>query len=412
MLHRILFLCFSVLSYDPKTAMEAKMVRFLIPVLFPFLLVATSSMGLVSMAQETTVQIMLCPQGGLQPQAVVDADEGVHMIYLVGKPDQANIMYVYRSRTKQEFSKPLRVNSQDGCATAMGTIRGAQLAIGSNNRPHVAWNGNGKAQPRPSKGSPMLYTRLKDDKSGFEPQRNVITWAPGIDGGGSIAADEKGHVYVAWHANHKAKSEAERKLYVARSQDDGKTFAKEVRANSKQTGACACCGMKAAVDADGKLFMLYRAAKRGKERSIMLVTSKNGKKFKTQELHPWPVKYCVMSSASMVARKKSMLLAWETQGQIYMASMKSGASKIGRPVSAPGQGKGSRKHPAVVTNKKGEVLLIWTEGTGWNRGGTAHWQLHDKSLKVIGVPGGPKKVPTWSFATGFGLPDGSFVLVH
>jgi prepilin-type processing-associated H-X9-DG protein len=79
------------------------------------------------------------------------------------------------------------------------TIRGAQMALGKYGRVHIAWNGHA-----PEKGSymeaPMLYTRLNDAGTAFEPERDVITFARGLDGGGSVAADDQGNVYVAWHA--------------------------------------------------------------------------------------------------------------------------------------------------------------------------------------------------------------------
>jgi DNA-binding beta-propeller fold protein YncE len=43
----------------------------------------------------------------------------------------------------------------------------------------------------------MLYARLDDAGTAFEPQRNLIQVAAGLDGGGSVAADQAGNVYVA-----------------------------------------------------------------------------------------------------------------------------------------------------------------------------------------------------------------------
>jgi hypothetical protein len=43
-------------------------------------------------------------------------------------------------------------------------------------------------------------------------------------------------------------------------------------------------------------------------------------------------------------------------------------------VPAPGDGK-NRKHPAIAASAAGEVLLTWTDGTGWKRGGTLNWAL-------------------------------------
>ena len=42
----------------------------------------------------------------------------------------------------------------------------------------------------------MLYTRLNDQGTAFEPQRNLMLRTFGLDGGGTVAADAAGNVYV------------------------------------------------------------------------------------------------------------------------------------------------------------------------------------------------------------------------
>ena len=52
--------------------------------------------------------------------------------------------------------------------------------------------------PRPEMGrpgAPMLYSRLNNSRTGFEPQRNLMARTFGLDGGGTIAADSAGDVY-------------------------------------------------------------------------------------------------------------------------------------------------------------------------------------------------------------------------
>src|SRR5579885_3071125 len=146
------------------------------------------------------VNLIRVPNAGIQPQ-IVEQDGVVHLIYFSGAPEKGDIYYVKSRDFGRTFSKPLRVNHTPGSAIAIGNIRGAQMAIGRGGRVHVAWNGSAAAEPRgPAGETPMLYARMNDRGTAFEPERNVIQQAYGLDGGGSIAADSKGDVYVFWHA--------------------------------------------------------------------------------------------------------------------------------------------------------------------------------------------------------------------
>jgi hypothetical protein len=88
------------------------------------------------------VTLVRVPNGGIQPQAVVDSSGVLHLVYLHGDLDAENICCVYKPLTgNQPFSAPLRVNSVPGSATAAGSIRGAQIAVGRQSGISVVWNG-------------------------------------------------------------------------------------------------------------------------------------------------------------------------------------------------------------------------------------------------------------------------------
>src|SRR5262245_57602313 len=108
---------------------------------------------------EKKINVVRTPDHGIQPQAVVDAAGTLHLIYFKGEPGKGDLFYVHRKRGKHGFSGPIRVNSDASSAIATGTIRGGQIAIGKNQRVHVAWND--------SKGKGMFYARLKEDGSAF-----------------------------------------------------------------------------------------------------------------------------------------------------------------------------------------------------------------------------------------------------
>ena len=67
------------------------------------------------------------------------------------------------------------------------------------------------------------------------------------------------------------------------------------------------------------------------------------------------------------------LAAWETAGQVQYAPVGTSTDPA-RVVRAPG-GDRNRKHPALAVNARGDVLLAWTVGMGWQRGGSVAWQV-------------------------------------
>ena len=362
-----------------------------------------------------TVTLMPTPNGGIQPQTAVDSRGAVHLLYYKGDPAAGDLFYARMQPGETRFSAPIQVNSQPGSAIAMGTIRGGQIAVGANDRVHVAWNGSNKAGPKGpgANPNPMLYTHLNAAGTAFEPQRNLITWAGGLDGGGTLAAARTGDVYVAWHANPKSDGEENRAVYLAHSTDNGQTFARERRINSVPTGVCGCCALRAFVDRDGKVYVFYRAATEKIYRDMYLLTSADkGATFRSEKVHPWNLNACPMSSSSMTQVRTGVEAAWETKEQIYFADFRPDGSRLTPPLSAPSGGNGPRKHPVVVANANGQTLLAWTEGTGWSRGGSVAWQVYGPDGPLPALQGRQPGVPVWGLLTAFARPDGGFTLLY
>jgi hypothetical protein len=358
------------------------------------------------------VVLLRTPDSGLQPQAAVDATGALHLIYYKGDISAGDIYYVRRAPGAPAFSSPIRVNSQPASAIAAGSIRGAQLALGKNGRVHVAWNGSKTAQPPgPNGSSPMLYTRLNDAGAAFEPQRNLMHDGAFLDGGGTLAADGAGHVWVAWHAMGEVKGEDHRRVYVAVSRDDGRAFAREVPAWREPTGACGCCGMRAFAGRRGILYMLYRAATEAVDRDmVLLVSADSGRTFRGSRIDRWKLNACPMTSESIVEGAGKIEVAWQTQKQVYFAPVDPGSAAIAPRVAPPGEG--SRKYPALAINPAGETLLAWAEDTGWQKGGSLAWQLFDSSGHPIGDSGRAPGVPANSFPAAFAGTGGAFTIVY
>ena len=56
--------------------------------------------------------------------------------------------------------------------------------------------------------------------------------------------------------------------------------------------------------------------------------------------------------------------------------------------------------------------LVWTEGMGWNRGGSVAWQVFDKSGRPTRARGRADGVPVWSLVAVFAQPSGDFTILY
>lgn len=372
-----------------------------------FLMVTRSVLA----ADGPRVEAVRVPDGGTYPQALTDGKGRVHLVYAKGDPMRADVYYVRSDDGAKTFTKPLRINSHPRSVIITGTVRGPHLALGKDDRPHVAWMGSDEAQPRfEGKKTPMLYTRLNDAGDAFEPQRNVIQQRPGLDGGGSVAADKDGNVYVAWHAPNGAEGEENRDVWITRSRDDGKTFDVETAVLPKKVGICGCCGMRIHAGDEGRVFIVVRSAEEMVNRDIHLLASDDhGKSFRIAAVDPWNVGKCVMSTASLGHADGRLLAVWETKDQVKLASI----NPASRGSVAMMQVAGIGKHPSLAMNGRGDFVVAWGVGTGWNKGGAVAWRVFDQHGTAISSQTGREEgLPVWSVPAVIALPDGRFKVIY
>ncbi len=347
------------------------------------------------------VQVLAAPEQGIQPRALVDTKGVLHLVWYAGSAKGGNLFHATRLENKT-WSTPVRVNSIADSAVAAGTIRGAQVAIGRDGCLHVVWNGFDANAP---KGTPLplYYTRSLDGGNTFEPQRAVSGDWP-LDGGGAVAADPQGKVHVLWHAGPHGEGETARRIFIRTSEDDGRTFGAERAISPEGMGVCACCAMQALATRSGAVHVLYRSATDGgRSRDIATLTSQDGgKTFSHAVVDPWRINGCPMSSMSLVElRDGSVAGAWEREGQIHASRFDTAGAMMG-PLSSTSvkgsPGKGQRKHP-VLAVANGRILMLWAEGTAWNKGGALAWQVFTEELKPTDESGAAGDVPVWSFGS-------------
>ena len=388
-----------------------------------FFLVILSLVPTIARARE--VITMRVPNGGNAPQVAVDEKGVVHLVYFkAAKGNDGDLYYVRSADGGATWSSPaVRVNSQPNSSVA---ARVPRVAVGRGGRVHVVWNGSSQALPKgprnpgqpadsPYNGMPLLYARLNDAGDAFEPQRNLMTRTYTLDGGAAVAADREGNVYAVWHASAEGLPDGEqgRRVWVARSSDDGKTFAPESMAWDEPTGACGCCHVRAYADpADGTLYVMYRAAETAIERDIfVLVSTDHGKSFRGSEVDPWRTATCPMSSMTFVRTPAGVLAGWETEGHVRFGPVKLPEAKV-TGKNEPSPGKADRKYPELAVNDRGETIRAWTEGMGWKKGGAVAWQVYDRAGKPTAAHGRQDGVPPDGAAAVFARADGTFVVMY
>jgi hypothetical protein len=365
--------------------------------------------GTSAIARSVGVTLARTPEGGIQPQAAVDAAGTVHLLYFKGDPGHGDLFYARLPHGAEAFTPALRVNSEPGSAIATGSVRGGQITLGRTGFVHVAWNASRPLERNGTKQTPMWYTRLRPGGRTFDPQRAIGSHTRHLDGGGSVAADGAGNVYVVWHAAGAVDGESHRRIYVASSSDDGGRFSEETPFGDA-AGLCGCCQLETLVDRRGRLNVLYRAAGAALHRDAMWLRVSRGRAAAPVRLQAWELPACPMTTFAMTHRGEDIVAAWETQQQIHSAVLTPESLRLSEPSAMSGTA--LRKHPAVAVNSAGDTLFAWTEGTAWARGGTAAWELRDRTGVRLASAAAAGEVPVWTLVAAVARADGSFLLIH
>ena len=367
-------------------------------ILQPFLLAVFT----VSAAEVSFERV---PEGGVQPQIATSKDGTKHLVYLTGDPRGCEVRYTIKKAGSGSWETPRTVNSTPASAIAMGTIRGAQIAIGAEDSIHIVWNGPGDHKHQVP--APLFYTRSLDHGATFEPQRDLRSETQALDGGASIAASADGAVFIVWHGAPAGAQPGEinRRVYVMRSANQGKTFSMPQIANADDPGVCACCSLKAFVTPSGELFTLYRAARDKNQRDAVLMSSRDGGvTFQHRDVGRWAINACPMSSFAATSEGKTTRGAWEAEGKVFTSLLDTASEAL--VISED-----KARHPSLAINAQGETLVTWSIGTGWQKGGQLGWCLLDAAGNKTGQQGTKTGLPMWDFTAAYADGD-DFVVMY
>lgn len=361
-----------------------------------------------------SIRVERLPTGAVQPKLVRSSNGTLHLVYLSGDSKAADVYYQSRpAAPDSKWSDPVRVNSEAGSAIAIGTIRGPDITLGRGDSVHVVWNGSSKATANSTNGSPFLYANSKANPPQFSPQRSLNPTTRHLDGGGAITADSDGNLYAFWHSSGSSVPDGEeyRTVFMVQSRDAGDSFSMPRSISPASLGACGCCGLSALAEPKGKLHVLFRSAGQRQNRDMVLLTSTDGGvSFQETSTDPWKATQCPMSLPSLaLGSGNALLLSWETGASVKWSRLDAKPPTGHNPKVPTGTGK--RKHPVILQNSQGITLQLWSEGTGWQKGGAVEWQLFDTNDHAIGTVHRTENLPVWGRPAAVVLPGDRDFLV-
>jgi hypothetical protein len=146
-------------------------------------------------------------------------------------------------------------------------------------------------------------------------------------------------------------------------------------------------------------------------RDMYLLESRDhGATFTGSDIAKWDVGYCVMSAESFVSGPSGMFAAWESEKQVHFGRVNPSADTVADAIAA-GKATG-QKYPSLAENKSGLLLVSWTEGMGWKRGGSLHWELFDRSGQPASETEAIAGVPAWSLVAAYPRSNGNFAILY
>ena len=210
-------------------------------------------------------------------------------------------------------------------------------------------------------------------------------------------------------ALHGAPPPVSKALLLARSTDEGETFATPAPIESDYPGgACACCALRAVLRADRSLLLGFRGAHQNVRDVYVLREAGASPRFRSIRVSAddWTFEGCPMAGPSLEAvGADEIRVAWMSRDQVYRSVSRDGGRSFG-PRIAPSDGSGGRRTlPLTVSGAHGEQLFAWIES------GRVRWeQIGAEETPIGSCDNGPVGADTR--VTAFADPDGGFVLVY
>jgi hypothetical protein len=307
---------------------------------------------------------------GQQPQLTTAPDGSVYLVY-----GSENNIYCSVSMDGGDHFAPPVIVANEG-PLALGRHRGPRIAATQDVVVITAEVGKlGKGQD----GSLMAWTS-KDRGKTWSKSTTINDAANSArEGLHCMAAGPHNLVFAAWlDLRNLVPGNPGTELYGSVSSDGGITWSRNMRVYQSPDGTiCQCCHPSAAVDASGRILVMWRNALAGSRDLYWTASTDGGKTFsagKKLGMGTWLLSACPMDGGDItVARDGVAETIWRRQDQIFFSGP-SGAEEL----------VGSGKNPAIIHGASGRYLA---------------WEDSAKNCVVLLKPGAKAPIPLGTNST-------------
>lgn len=277
--------------------------------IFSFVTVAALLSALLA-GQSSAAQVKILPDnftGAKQPQ--IAADPKGNIFVALGKE---NSVYVARSANGgKTFQTP----------TLVGTVE--KLALGMRRGPQIVAGEKSVVATAISHTDGNLYSWISEDEGSTWSKLARINDAAksAREGLHGMAGNESGLIFSAWLDLRNQKTQ----LWGARSINGGKSWEPNVQIyESPDKTICECCHPSVALADDGKIVVMWRNWLGG-NRDMYLARSEDGGKTFESALKlgtgNWPLKGCPMDGGSVIISSNQVVAVWRRENRLFASSM-------------------------------------------------------------------------------------------
>jgi hypothetical protein len=325
---------------------------------------------------------------GKSPKFYARRAQGLMLVKTVPAPGGgADLVFQSSLDLGESFTETMKVNHVPGEVYDHGENSPQLLTSPDESTMYAVWNGR---DPKNPESGGIRFSRAGTMRTAWSPAVTVNDdTKPASHGFQTAAVAPDGTIYIAWLDGRDGRATTDgatggtTSIYMTKSTDGGKTWAKNVRVS---TNVCPCCRVSWAF-VNGRVLIAWRYVEKGDIRDIYMAASEDkgatwgtpGPVFKDG----WKIKGCPHVGPAMTVMAGKLYVTWFTEGSndpaIYMA-VSSDGGKTFAPRTKLSVGVADPTHPQIVVNE--ERLAVVFQGRdakvkgGWGKMGVHYREIH------------------------------------